>query len=115
MKIMNKKKSFVNKRLLSVVSVLFAAGFFVGISYGCVWRRHFGFECPSCGLSRAYLAVFHGDFAAALEYHPMFWYPPLAALYCCLRRSVFTKRVDAVLLGAATVGYIVLYAVKLTN
>lgn len=112
---MSEKKSLVDKRLLAVTAVLFAVGFFIGVSYGCAWRLLFGVECPSCGISRAWLAVFRGDFAVAFRYHPMFWYPPLIALYCCLRRCVFGKRADWIILGAAAVGYIALYIVKLIN
>jgi hypothetical protein len=30
-----------------------------------------GIPCPGCGLTRATLALFHGDFAAALRFHPL--------------------------------------------
>lgn len=32
-----------------------------------------GVSCAGCGMSRAWLAVLHGNFAAAIHFHPLFW------------------------------------------
>lgn len=40
---------------------------------GCPVKRFTGFDCPFCGMTRAYTAFFCGDFKAALNYHGLFF------------------------------------------
>lgn len=35
----------------------------------CQFQAHFGFPSPSCGLTRAFLALARGDLGLALQYH----------------------------------------------
>ncbi|MEZ4219685.1 MAG: DUF2752 domain-containing protein [Polyangiaceae bacterium] len=35
----------------------------------CAYRELFGRPCPTCGLTRAFSAISHGDVAQALQYH----------------------------------------------
>lgn len=35
----------------------------------CLFQAVFGFPAPSCGLTRSFLALAHGDWPTALEYH----------------------------------------------
>ena len=37
----------------------------------CPLAGSFGIPCPGCGLTRATLALFHGDVRAALHLHPL--------------------------------------------
>lgn len=37
----------------------------------CPTAAIFGIPCPGCGLTRATLALFHGDLGGALRYHPL--------------------------------------------
>jgi hypothetical protein len=37
----------------------------------CPMAALLGLPCPGCGLTRAALAALHGDFAAALRFHPL--------------------------------------------
>jgi len=43
-----------------------------GASLGglCWFRRAFQIGCPSCGMTRSFVALAHGDLAAALRFHP---------------------------------------------
>ncbi|HET9626215.1 MAG TPA: DUF2752 domain-containing protein [Kofleriaceae bacterium] len=36
----------------------------------CPFRRLFDLDCPFCGLTRSFVALAHGDVAAALRFHP---------------------------------------------
>ncbi len=39
---------------------------------GCMIKAVTGLPCPGCGLTRAYVALFHGHFRDAFFYHPLF-------------------------------------------
>ena len=45
---------------------------------GCLFKKLIGIPCPACGMTRAYTAIFKGDFAAAFYYNPAWWTVPLA-------------------------------------
>jgi hypothetical protein len=36
----------------------------------CFLKSHFGFDCPGCGMQRAFIALLKGDLATSLSYHP---------------------------------------------
>ena len=36
----------------------------------CTWRRWFDRECPTCGLTRACVAIVHGQWSRAWRFHP---------------------------------------------
>ena len=40
--------------------------------YRCPTSLFFGFDCPGCGVTRAFLAALRLDFSAAFDYHPLF-------------------------------------------
>lgn len=36
----------------------------------CWFRRVVGLDCPFCGMTRSFVALAHGELAAALRFHP---------------------------------------------
>jgi hypothetical protein len=36
----------------------------------CHWKRLTGLDCPGCGLTRCFIALAHGDIAAAWRFNP---------------------------------------------
>ena len=69
------------KRLLRVL-LLAAAGLLLGTAYAlfvlrtgygipCMYKTLTGLDCPSCGISRTFLALFRLDIAAAFGYNPV--------------------------------------------
>ena len=60
------------RRFIIVVGIIAAGGAFVFIGPPlCPTALFFGIPCPGCGLTRATLALLHGDFGAALHFHPL--------------------------------------------
>jgi hypothetical protein len=45
----------------------------VVLSPPCLMQRLLGMSCPTCGLTRAFCALSHGELGAALRFHP--WSP----------------------------------------
>jgi len=37
----------------------------------CLFRRVFGFNCPSCGVTRAFFAASRGEILTAIAYNPL--------------------------------------------
>jgi hypothetical protein len=50
----------------------------------CAWRGVTGLPCPGCGLTRAWVAVLHGDFAASVSHHLLGW---LVLLYAAAQAT----------------------------
>ena len=57
--------------LLGFLLARFAAPIFMLLP-NCTFHRAFGFPCPSCGMTRAGLALAQGDFLQAFTHHPLF-------------------------------------------
>lgn len=60
--------------------------------FGCPLFRLTGFTCPGCGLTRAYIHAFHGDFATAFRYNPFFFTIPFYVLIFAHRNCAFMRR-----------------------
>lgn len=96
------------KRTILVLAMM-AAAMAVGLRYGCLFRNVFGIECPSCGISRAWLALLKGDLRAAIGYNPLFWLPPALILYCCRDGWLVSKRADLSAVGILLAVYFAAY------
>lgn len=93
-----------NRRLIAAISVfaptagpLFVSFLFtpdvvesghVVLSAPCMFKAVFGLGCPTCGMTRAFLALSHGDLVRALNYnlaspivYLIFWGLAAHALY----------------------------------
>jgi|SRR5215217_6509935 len=40
------------------------------LHWGCWFKEHYGFPCPTCGMTRSVLLTMHGDFHNALLLNP---------------------------------------------
>lgn len=77
-------KNFDLKYLLFVLVV----GVAVVLFYRCPVRLIFGIECPSCGMTRAFLSALRLDFKAAFSYHPLFLLFMFETAYVVCRRFI---------------------------
>ncbi len=74
----------------------------------CFMRSVTGIPCPSCGMTRAWLAALQLDFSAAFSYHPMFWTVPVfGAMFLFVKKKVPVWL--WILLGLICMGYVVSY------
>lgn len=70
---------------LIVVFVIIAPFY---LTIGCPIRFFTGISCLGCGMSRAALALLHGDFSLAFEMHPMIYAMPFAAAVILFRKKI---------------------------
>ena len=63
-----------------------------------------GIPCPTCGMTRAYISLFHGDFTSAFIMHPLWWTIPAAGTAAFFRET----RAGRVLTGKAGVIVLIL-------
>ena len=97
--------------LCAVAAVLLAL---VLLDTPCLLRSWIGIPCPGCGLSRAWLAAFRLDLAAAYSYHPMFWSVPVLAMVYILDGCPFPgKTASKALYLLILIGFGVHYLVTL--
>ena len=59
----------------AIIGAVYLAFFLLGV--GCPIKFATGISCPGCGITRAFMSLAVGDFAAAFYYHPLF---PLAIM-----------------------------------
>ncbi|MGN0323732.1 MAG: DUF2752 domain-containing protein [Oliverpabstia sp.] len=79
---------------------------------GCPIKYYLGISCPGCGMTRAWMAVLHLDFAGAFSFHPLFWTAPFLALAILFEYKIdFKKYHWALVLTAAL--FIIVYIIRL--
>ncbi|MCD6321473.1 MAG: DUF2752 domain-containing protein [Clostridiales bacterium] len=85
----------IKKYIPVIVSVLILLAFVVFSDPElCVFRRVTGLPCPSCGMTRSFIALFKGDIKSAFLMHPLFWLVPIIfglLTYSYYKKVNFTK------------------------
>ena len=91
----------------------------IGITYylvtwftGCPIKYFTGISCPGCGMTRAWIAALHLDFAGAFAFHPLFFTVPLIILGFLLDDWIDLKKYRwlVILLGIL---FLVVYLVRI--
>lgn len=65
--------------------------------------------CPSCGITRAIIAVLNGNFIEAFKLHPLFWMPFVTVILIILNRKYYKW----ILIGAIVI-FIGVYIVRMS-
>lgn len=60
----------------------------------CRFRTWTGLDCPSCGLTRAFISIAHGDLSAALAFNPVSPLVFAAFLFQVPYRAAQIRRLD---------------------
>ncbi len=80
----------------------------------CLIRAATGIPCPSCGMSRAWLAVLRLDFSAAFSFHPMFWSVPVFGWLLLYDLHPLKRQwQNGLILGLLLAGYLGCYLIRL--
>ncbi|MGN1042971.1 MAG: DUF2752 domain-containing protein [Christensenellales bacterium] len=86
----------------------------------CPFYLLFGIPCPGCGMTRAYLALFHGDIALAFSMHPLFWVVPFALILGAYSVVVYKKsskktRVIEAIMIILCIVFVITYVVRMIS
>lgn len=112
---MKKLPESYKKALFSKIKILLV----IGITYylvtwftGCPIKYFTGISCPGCGMTRAWIAALHLDFAGAFAFHPLFFTVPLIILGFLLDDWIDLKKYRwlVILLGIL---FLVVYLVRI--
>lgn len=104
-----KKRIFSRLKILLLVC---AAYYLITWFTGCPIQYFLGISCPGCGMTRAWMAVLHLDFAQAFACHPLFLLAPLFAAVFLLEEWIdFRKYRWAVVLTAVL--FFLIYFVRI--
>ena len=83
------KKKENRFRIISAIAVVVLLYLVLeGFGITCPIKFLTGISCAGCGMSRAWMAVFHLDFARAFYFHPLFFTPPVILLVILLKKHI---------------------------
>lgn len=77
------KKDKIIKIILSAILIFLYMKLFRNITgTACIMSATIGFPCPGCGMTRAWISFFKGDFIKAFKYNPLFLLVLFIAILC---------------------------------
>ena len=109
-----KKPERLRQNLLFLLLFCTLAAIWYFFELPCIPRLITGIPCPSCGMSRAWLALLRWDLISALRYHPMFWCVPVLGLYLLFDGKLFPHaKVNTWVLGSILAGLFLVWIARL--
>ncbi|MDP4121153.1 MAG: DUF2752 domain-containing protein [Bacillota bacterium] len=107
-------KNSLNKGRRIIIPAAFI-GILLLLGYQCPFEKFFGIPCPGCGMTRAMLALFHGDIKSSLSLHPLAI--PLIICILIYFLGIFTKEYDLMknkyFLVIATIIFLATYIIRM--
>ena len=87
-------KSFLRNKggIIRVLGAVLIILLVVLLDVECFFQRFFNIPCLGCGMTRAWKAVFQGDFSRAFEYHRAYWTVPFLFIYIFKGKLLFKQR-----------------------
>lgn len=107
---------YKNVPILIILIIYFILLGFINPSTRCIFKMFTGIPCPSCGMTRSYGALLHGDFTGAFFYHPLFLIPILIFVFYILKDfSPFVSRVYNNTYFWIVIGviFVIVYAIRM--
>ena len=106
------------KLTLDVLIITLSLGLVYLIFYiakvGCPIKFLTGISCMGCGMTRAYICLFHLDFGGAFKYHPLFFLPPFLALLLIFEEKI-SRRVFRILMFTMIAAFSIIYIIRLLD
>lgn len=96
------------------ITILVFYVLFALLGIGCPIRFITGISCASCGMTRAYMELFHGRVLQAFHYHPLFWMIPLLGLLLWKRKQL-PEKVFQIILGVVIGIFLLVYVIRLVD
>ena len=92
----------VKRDALAVILVLLTIPLLYSVlGIGCPIKFFTGVSCPGCGMTRAWEAVLHLDFAQAFAFHPLFLLGPLVLVLIVVEPFVPRRAFRGILIAFA--------------
>ena len=80
----------------------------------CLFVKFFGFQCPGCGMTRAYISLLNLNIKQAFMFHPMFWSVPiLFAMYLFDGKIFNAKWANTILAVLIFTGFFIVWFFRL--
>jgi len=80
----------------------------------CYYKSHFGFECPSCGLTRGFISIENLDFPMAIHYNRLSPFVYLMVVFLGMFNLLsLTKKSYALLFGKLLAVYSVVVCIAI--
>lgn len=106
------------KRWQNVKAIFIITMFYLVLEWGfgitCPILFLTGISCAGCGMSRAWLCVFHMDIDGAFQYHPLFWMLPVGLVFFLFWDKIPT-RLKNILLISACVLFLAVYIFRMLD
>lgn len=84
----------------------------------CISKQLLGFDCPGCGIQRAFYLLLQGEFVAAFKMYPAIYFLVVLFAFFVFNRFHATKYADKIiiLLSISSVATILVsYIIKLSS
>ena len=85
---------------------------FSGIN--CPIKYVTGISCAGCGMTRAYLSLFKGDFAGAFYSHPLFFLPPFVFLILIFKERI-NEKIYKIFIFTVIIVFVIIYVYRMVQ
>lgn len=107
---MEKRK--IKDATIAAAAIILLYVFFHLVGIGCPIKFFTGISCPGCGMTRAWGALLHLDFAKAFYYHPLFFIPPFMAVVFLLKNKLSVKIYKFIIFTVFAL-FVIIYAYRM--